>query len=156
MEDPDHEDRFCSQADAWRYLLAIEDADNVVGFATVYRRSIEWDGKRVALGGLGDVCTDPAWRHQGIATAMSRAAMAQLEEAGCELAYLCAAVENPGILHLYGQVGFVPLGRAYTYDGRSGRRYADSDGMLAPVGSADVFDDVMRSDVPLHIGRGNW
>jgi ribosomal protein S18 acetylase RimI-like enzyme len=152
---PDHADRFCSQGDAWRYVLATAD-DTVVGFATIYRRSIVWEGETVALGGLGDVCTDPGWRHRGVATAMVRLAMAELERVGSQLAYLCAAVDDPGILHLYGQVGFVPLRRAHTYDGNSGRRYSDTDGMIAPVGSPRVFKDIMRSDEPLHLGRGNW
>jgi ribosomal protein S18 acetylase RimI-like enzyme len=152
---PNHADRFCSQGDAWRYVLAT-DAQSVTGFATIYRRSIEWNGETVALGGLGDVCTDPVWRHRGVASAIVRMAMAELERVGSQLAYLCAAVDNPGILHLYGQVGFVPLRRAHTYDGKSGRKYIDTDGMIAPVGSARVFEDIMHSDKPLHLGRGNW
>jgi GNAT superfamily N-acetyltransferase len=151
----DHADRFCSQADAWRHVLGIE-RDKVVGFATIYRRSILWNGSTIALGGLGDVCTDPDWRHQGVATAVVRRAMTELEQAGDQLAYLCAAVHDPGIVHLYGQIGFAPLGRPHTYDGKSGRTYTDDDAMIAPVGSREVFDDVMRSDQPLHIGRGNW
>lgn len=151
----DHADRFCSQADAWRHVLAIQE-DVLVGCATIYRRSIMWQGKNVALGGLGDVCTDPGFRHQGVATAMVRQAMAELEGIGDELAYLCAAVNDPGIVRLYGQVGFVPLGRPYTYDGRSGRKYTDDDAMVAPVGSTEVFDEVMHSGETLHLGRGNW
>ncbi len=153
----DHNDRFCSQADAWRHVLALDpEEDIVVGFATIYRRRITWMGRTIGLGGLGDVCTERLWRHRGVATAVVRAAMAELQRTDDQLAYLCAAVNDAGIVHLYGQVGFVPLGRPHTYEGRSGKRYGDDDGMIAPVGTNDVFDEVMRSDEALHIGRGNW
>ena len=90
-----HADRFCSRADTWRHVLAFSDADAVVGFATVYRRRIEFNGASIVLGGLGDVCTDPAWRHQGIASAVSAAAVEEMKRASCDVAYLCAAVNNP-------------------------------------------------------------
>jgi ribosomal protein S18 acetylase RimI-like enzyme len=152
----EHEDRFCSQADAWRHLLALNDAERLVGFATVYTRQIERSGVSLKLGGLGDVCTDPEWRRRGIATAISAAATAELEQADCDIAYLCAAVDDPGIVRLYGQSGFVPLGRPHTYFGRSGRLYQDDDAMVAPICNRGLFEDVLEDTTPLHIGTGNW
>jgi len=152
----EHDDRFCSQADAWRHVLALNDEDTVVGFATVYKRQIERDGESIKLGGLGDVCTDPDWRHRGIATAVSAAAIAELERDGCDIAYLCAAVNDPGIVRLYGQSGFVPLRRPHTFFGRSGRLYEDDDAMVAPICNRSLFENVLNDTKPLHIGTGNW
>jgi hypothetical protein len=76
---------------------------------------------------------------------------------GCDIAYLCANVHNPGILTLYyGQIGFVPLGRPHTYRGKSGKRYTDQDGMIAPVTSPETFAQVIKDQPRFDIGRGNW
>jgi ribosomal protein S18 acetylase RimI-like enzyme len=153
----EHGDRFCSDGDAWRHVLALVDDRRVVaGVATVFRRTIVWQRTVIALGGLGSVCTAPAWRRQGVATAVARAALAELERGGAEVAYLCAAVHDPGIVALYGRAGFVPLGRPHTYYGRSGRLYEDHDGMIAPVGSSPVFEAIRQAAEPWHIGTGNW
>jgi len=149
-------DRFCSRADTWRYVVALNGTDTVVGFATVYRRQIERNGASVALGGLGNVCTDPEWRHQGIASAVSAAAVEVMKHAKCDIAYLCAAVDDPGIVRLYGQCGFVPLCRPHTFFGSSGRLYEDSDAMIAPICSPAVYNAVLTSTEPFHIGIGNW
>jgi GNAT superfamily N-acetyltransferase len=151
----EHDDRFCSQANVWRHVLAVHN-DGVVGLATVYTRRLERSGATMVLGGLGDVCTDRAWRHQGIATAVVTAAMQEMARARCDMAYLCAAVNDPGMVRLYGQVGFVPLRRPHTFFGKSGRLYEDHDAMIAPVGDSPVFRHVVNSAEPFHIGIGNW
>jgi predicted N-acetyltransferase YhbS len=151
----EHRDRFCSQDDVLKHVVAFDD-ESVVGFARAYRRTISLHGRAVVLGGLGDVCTDLARRHAGIATAVVRLAVDELHAAECDIAYLCAAVTNPGIVHLYGQVGFVPLGHPHTYRGRSGTRYTDDDAMIAPVRSTTVFQQVLADDQPFDIGVGNW
>jgi len=152
----EHADRFCSQADAWRHVLALDESDALVGFATIYRRRIERNGASILLGGLGDVCTDPRWRRRGVASAVSTAAVEEMKRATCDMAYLCAAVKDPGIVRLYGHSGFVPLRRPHTYLGRSGRLYEDDDAMIAPICNAAVYGEVLNSAEPFHIGTGNW
>jgi GNAT superfamily N-acetyltransferase len=132
------------------------DGEDVVGCARAYRRTITWRGHTLILGGLGDVCTDPAHRRAGIATTVVQVAMQELHGAGCDLAYLCAEVQNPGIVRLYGQVGFVPLRRPHTYHGISGTLYTAVDGMIAPVRSPALFNEVLSDGEPFHIGTGNW
>jgi hypothetical protein len=79
-----------------------------------------------------------------------------LHAAQADVAYLCADLGNPSRLRLYGQFGFVPLGRPQTYVGPSGTRYTDDDAMLAPIGSPAVFERIMAAREPFDIGRGNW
>ena len=152
----EHADRFCSRRDTWRHVLAVDGTEGVVGFATVSSRQLERNGTAIMLGGLGDVCTDPEWRHQGIASAVSAAAVEEMKRMGCDMAYLCAAVNDPGMVRLYGQSGFVPLRRPHTYFGKSGRLYEDNDAMIAPICSPAVFNEVLTSSEPFHIGTGNW
>jgi GNAT superfamily N-acetyltransferase len=150
-----HRDRFSSAGDAIRHIVALEN-QIVVGFVRVFLRSITFDSHAIALGGIGDVCTHPDWRGRGIARAALEVAMQTLREAHADVAYLCADLANPSRLRLYGQFGFVPLGRPQTYVGPSGTRYTDDDAMLAPVRSQAVFDRVMSASEPFDIGRGNW
>ena len=151
----EHRDRFSSAADAIKHVV-VRDDQTVIGFVRVYRRTIRFAGQTVVLGGIGDVCTDPAWRGRGMARLALATAMESLREAGADIAYLCTDLGNPSRLRLYGQFGFVPLGRAHTYVGPSGRRYTDTDGMLAPVHSPAVFERVMRASEPFDVGEGNW
>jgi hypothetical protein len=87
---------------------------------------------------------------------VSAAAVEEMKRIGCDVAYLCAAVNDPGIVRLYGQSGFVPLRRPHTYFGKSGRLYEDNDAMIAPICSPAVFKEVLTSTEPFHIGTGNW
>jgi ribosomal protein S18 acetylase RimI-like enzyme len=154
----ENEDRFCSDDDVVRYVLALDvgDVDEVVGLTLAYRRVVQLAGRSVVLGGLGRVAVRPNHRRQGIATRLTRRAIQELASVGCDVAYLCTDVHDPGMLELYGRTGFVPLGRPHTYLGASGRRYVDDDGMIAPVGSREVFEEILRQAEPFDIGQGNW
>ncbi len=73
---------------------------------------------------------------------------------GCDVAYLCANIKESGAL--YSKAGFVSLNRPYTYIGQSGKLYEDINGMIAPVNSPDIFEEILRSEEKLHLGPGNW
>jgi len=82
--------------------------------------------------------------------------VAELQAVGCDLAYLCTDVTNPGLVRLYGQREFVPLSRPHTYLEKSGTLYTDTDAMIAPIRSSSVFGAVLRDNEPFAIGTGNW
>src|SRR5688572_15322788 len=132
-------DRFAYQGDAVKWILALKDGE-VVGLAMAYRRAIRFAGWPVTLGGIGDVCVAPEYRRQGIAMRLTTAAMDELRWVGCDVAYLCARLDKPGLTELYGRAGFVRLNYGHTYLGASGRRYLDHDGMIAPVLSRQFFE----------------
>lgn len=150
----EHEDRFCSKRDWYRFVLAIED-DHVIGSITTLIRPILFQGQQILLGGIGGVCTHPDKRREGVAVSTLQAAMAVLTEAQCDLAYLCTDTDAEGVW-LYSKVGFVPIGRNHTYLGKSGVRYTDDDGMIAPVCSPKIFRQVLEAPEPFDIGTGNW
>lgn len=151
----EHRDRFCDMGDAVRWIVAV-DGGKVVGLAIAYRRVVRFAGWPMTLGGLGDVCVAPAYRRQGIALRLTRAALDELKWAGCDVAYLCARLDKPGLTELYGHAGFVRLTYGQTYLGASGRRYVDQDGMIAPVLSQKFFEAIMVQPEPFDIGQGNW
>lgn len=144
-------ERFFSQPKAW--LLAFKD-DQIIGTILLHKRRTNFKNQELILGGIGRVCTRKDKRNQGIATAMLKKAVKILKEWGCDIAYLCADIEKTGAL--YAQVGFVPLNKPYTYFGQSGTLYEGTSGMIAPINSSDIFNDVLHSEQKLHIGKGNW
>ncbi len=147
----EEEEKFFSQPKTW--FLVFEN-DKIIGTIALHQRKIQLDNKEVVLGGVGRVCTRKDRRRQGIANQMLEEAMKILREWGCDMAFLCANVKESG--DLYSQVGFVPLNKPYTYSGRSGKLYEEKNGMIAPLNSFEIFEDVLHSARKLHLGSGNW
>jgi hypothetical protein len=85
---------------------------------------------------------------------MLNEALKTLNEWGCDVAYLCANTKESG--DLYPKAGFIPLNRSYTFYGQSGKLYEGINGMIAPVNSPGMFEEILRSDEKLHLGPGNW
>ena len=151
----EHRDRFCDMNDSIRWIVALHDGE-VVGLTIAYRRLVDVHGQPLTLGGIGDVCVEPAYRRQGIASRLVQAAMHELDLAGCDIAYLCVLLEQPGLTELYGLAGFRRLHQGHTYLGAAGTRYLDHDGMIAPVRSPALFEAILQHPEPFDIGQGNW
>lgn len=92
----------------------------------------------------------------GVATALLKKAIEELTAQNCDVAYLCTDLHNPAMVKLYTKVGFVPLNKPYTYLGRSGKRYTETDGMVAPLQSKEKFDLIVSGKETLDLDTGNW
>jgi predicted N-acetyltransferase YhbS len=145
------DESFCSHPKAW---LLVFEGSQIIGTILLHKRKVMFNNKEVILGGVGSVCTLTDRRNQGIATSMLKEAVKILKKWECDLAYLCANIEETG--SLYGQVGFVPLNKPYTYYGRSGKLHQGNNGMIAPLNSPNIFEEVLSSKHKLHLGQGNW
>lgn len=151
----DGADRFCAQDDLIYYILAWEK-DQLIGETRVFQRKILFNGQKIVLGGIGSVATHPDHRKQGIATKMVKRGMDFLKKDLCDVAYLCADGQSLAALEFYESFGFRRLLQNHTYLGRSGKRYTDTDGLLAPVGTKKVFKQILAAASPFDIGVGNW
>lgn len=149
----DTEDKFFSTPFA--FLLALED-HSVIGTLLLFKRKIDYKGETILLGGIGNVCTKKERRRMGVATALLKRAMKELNAQKCDVAYLCTDINDPAMVKLYTGVGFVHLNKPYTYVGRSGKRYAETDGMVAPLQSKEKFDLILNGKEPLDLDTGNW
>lgn len=136
-------------------VLAIEQGE-VIGVVELFRRQIVFDGETLSLGGVGGVVTAEKRRRRGVATALLKMGMEDFRAQNFDLAFLCADVNNPAMVKLYGRVGFVPLGKPYVYRGESGAEYVEHNGMIAPVNSNDKFRHILRGKGILDIGVGAW
>lgn len=151
----EHDDQFCSQGDRQKFVFALQ-GEKVIGSVTVLKRSIPFNGRKIILGGLGGVCTHPSQRKQGIATSLVGLAVEELKKLGCDVAYLCTDIDDPQKAGLYKKFGFQALPVPHTYVGASGKRYTESDGMVAPINSDEIFQEILASAKPFDIGTGNW
>jgi predicted acetyltransferase len=147
------DEKYCSQQDRIGYFFAI-DNNKIIGAVVILKRRIKFNNLDIILGGIGGVAVIRKYRRRGIATFMLKRAMGELKKAGCDLAYLCAYIEKMG--ELYRSVGFMPLGRQYTFLDKTGNRYFEADAMIAPVNSPEKFQAVLTGKKVLDIGRGNW
>ncbi|MEK7544224.1 MAG: GNAT family N-acetyltransferase [Patescibacteria group bacterium] len=150
-----HKDKFCSHNDRIGYVVASEKND-VVGAITLLRRTIVLDGIPLILGGIGGVCTRNDKRKNGVGTMLVEKAMGELKRVGCDIAYLCTDVTKEWMVNFYQKFGFVRLVHGHTYTGKSGKRYTEFDGMIAPVCSKQLFQRIGMIKKPFDIGRGNW
>lgn len=151
----DGADRFCSQDNLVYYILAKENG-KLIGETRVFKRTILFIGQKILLGGIGSVATHPDYRKQGIAIKMVKKAMYLLKQEGCSVAYICADAHSLKALEFYESFGFRRLLQKHTYLGKSGKRYADTDGLIAPVTSRKLFNQILATTTPFDIGVGNW
>jgi predicted GNAT family N-acyltransferase len=147
----EEEEKFYSEPRVW--ILAFEK-DQIIGTTALHQRKIQFNKKDIILGGIGRVCTRKDRRRQGIAALMLKDAIKTLKSWGCDVAFLCANRKESGTL--YEQAGFIPLSKSYTYHGRSGKVYEESNGMIAPLKSPSIFKEIIASRQKLHLGPGNW
>lgn len=150
-----HDDKFCSHKDRFLFILATSN-NKVLGQAILLKRPITYKNKLLFLGGIGGVHVLKKMRRQGIATLLLKEAVKQLHLVKCDLAYLCCDINDKNLINLYGQVGFVLLNKPHSYLGRSGKRYTDKDGMIAPIANPEVFQQILTDNTPFDIGTGNW
>lgn len=151
----ENDDKFCSDADIAGYVLAME-GDRLIGEVKMFKRAITFDNHAIVLGGIGSVATHPDKRMRGVAKAMIARAIEMLKNQGCDIAYLCVDERDLRKVGLYRAFGFDLLYRPHTYLGKSGKRYTDTDAMIAPINAPLLYTMVMDGTVPLDIGTGNW
>lgn len=148
-----HEDKYCSQSDRFKYIIALKDSEPI-SLVILLKRSIILDNKKILLGGIGGVCTEESYRRKGISSSLLKIAIQELKKENCDVAYLCTNIKTYG--NFYSKIGFKQLPRQHTYLGKSGKRYYNWDGMIAPIVSKDIFEEIITNDKNFDIGKGNW
>ena len=143
---------FCCQPTA--HVLA-HSGSRLVGWAGVYKRAIEYQDTKIKIGGFG-LCTHPDWRRLGVATKMSLQALGFLKQGNCDLAFLSIDLLEKGPKKLYQKLGFVELPSKFFWQNRSGKIKADYGGMILPLCSQKLFNEVLQGRDVFYIGKGYW
>ena len=134
------------------YCIAYEN-DQIVGVGNILKRSIEYKGKSILLGGLGGGCTHEEYRERGVSTAVTQARLECLKQEGCDVAFLCTSEH---LIDHYTKLGFTPLNTKYKATGISGKVYLGEGGMIAPVCSQKVFEERMDSKEVFDLQGQDW
>lgn len=148
-------EHYCSAKDRFKYIVVL-NSDQVVGIILFFKREIDFKGRKILVGGIGGVGTKTEYRGQGIATKMLSMVNRTLKEAGCVVGFLDTDFDNSMLIKIYSRIGFTALGRAFTYLGKSGKRHFSNEGMIAPINSQQIYDEVLKDKGPFDIGRGAW
>lgn len=134
------------------HVLASVEND-IVGYASIHHADVEFEGKKIALGGFGGVCTREDMQRREIATRICQVAMEHLKQKGYDLAFLSVDLAK-GTSGLYEKVGFVLLPRKFSWKNVHGEIKEDVGGMIAPMSSPELFEHVLKGEDIFYVGNG--
>lgn len=146
------EEDFYSPNVAW--VMAHQD-DELVGYGGIHKTEVVYEERKINLGGFG-VCTREDMRRRGVATRMCTAAMELLELEECDIAFLSIDLSQEGVAKLYENLGFIHLPKMFSWKNVHGDTKQDTGGMIAPVGSQELFEHVLKGTDVFHVGDGYW
>jgi GNAT superfamily N-acetyltransferase len=143
-------------------VLAYRQGELVAG-AEVYRRTVEYEGQAIVVGGFGPFVRQDL-RDQGIGTRVCRAAMDCLQEQGCDVAFLAIGSEAEGEwqyharLRFYRHLGFELLAKPIRYANVRREILESEGGLVAPLCSQALFELVLHGESPFSLGPepGYW
>lgn len=137
------------------YWLTGKINGELIALLDVFERKIIFDHKEYLLAGIGGVLTEKNNRQKGYATELLKYCMVNLlPKDGVDVAMLCTDIAKLG--GLYGQVGFVPLGRKYFFMDKNDVERSESGGMIASVNNQDLVNRIMSSTDKLFVGESNF
>lgn len=149
----EHDDKYCSKKDRIGISFS-ENKGEIVGVVILLKRNLRYRGKQLILGGIGGVCVNENYRRKGLASNLLKIAVEKLKDEKCDLVYLCTDTDK--LANLYKPFGFKKLETQYTYLGKSGKRYYEWGGMIAPITSSSLFKQILDNKESFDIGIGNW
>ena len=145
----------CFIAVGFGWILAFEN-QTIVGQVELHKRTLQFDGKQMLLGGLGGTCVTTSARGRGIAKAIVKKGLEVLAEEKCDVACLNADIRNHPNGGVYSQLGFRVMKRRISFADVYGGKRCDSGELFAPVCSKEIYDLIMNSRKTFHVGRGYW
>jgi GNAT superfamily N-acetyltransferase len=135
-------------------VLAYID-DELVGWAGVHISQVEFEGRQFLLGGYG-IGVHPDYRRIGIAGIMAKKAMEYLRSHDVDVGFLSVDVTREASILLHERQGFVRLPRDYSWTNARGELKQSNGGMIAPIGSKELFEHVLHGSEAFYVGEGYW
>jgi len=144
----------CFYAESFARIVAYSN-DKLVGHLRLFKRDIEFDRRKVALGGIGGVCVSEDMRGKGIATKMIQKGLKVLKEKKCDVACLNADLSKSAY-KLYEKLGFRLMSRAISFEDINGKVRYDTGTLFIPLCSKSIYSHIINSDKTFHYGKGYW
>ena len=135
-------------------LLGLID-NKIVGLVGLFKRNVEFNGKRIVVGGIGGVCTQKNFRRKGIASKLIRRGLQILKDKKCDVACLNTDLSKT-VYKLYEKNGFKLMKRKISFEDVNGKIRYDTGAMFIPIGSKKIYNYIMNSKKTFHYGRGYW
>jgi GNAT superfamily N-acetyltransferase len=131
------------------------DNSALVGWAGVHITEQNYRGRQIKLGGYG-ICTHPDFRQMGIATKVAEEGMKYLKENGCDIGFLSVNPNDEKSIKLHQRYGFVMLPQHFSWKSSKDVFKEDIGGMIAPIGSNELFNYVLNGRDTFYVGNGYW
>lgn len=135
--------------------ILVYDEKELVGIADLYKRDIEYKGQKINLGGFGGLCVKESLREHGIGKQIGKKALEILHKHVCDIVFLSIDLQKK-TKGFYEKLGFVELPQQFSWENFHGQTKKDKGGMLAPLGSQELFQEVLNDKSILHVGKGYW
>ncbi|NMB91991.1 GNAT family N-acetyltransferase [candidate division WWE3 bacterium] len=130
----------------------LKDGSKIVGFLDLHKSKGSYEGIEVSIGGLS-IGILAEYRKYGYGGKLITYAMEHLKSQSYDFGFLAAA---PGTVPLYEKYGWRQLSIPYTYESIKGEIKSGTDGMIVPLGNANLVNKIQNGVAPLHVGRGYW
>ena len=144
----------CFYNEGFAILLALID-DQIVGLAGLFKRNVEFNGKRIVVGGIGGVCTQENFRRKGIASKLICRGLEVLKDKKCDVACLNTDLSKT-VYKLYEKNGFKLMKRKISFKDVNGKIRYGTGTMFIPIDSKKIYKYIMNSKKTFHYGRGYW
>jgi ribosomal protein S18 acetylase RimI-like enzyme len=142
-------------ATGFGWVFAYE-GDSIVGQIELFSRKVEFEGRKILLGGLGGTCVIVCARNRGLGSRLVRKGIEILTQNNCDIACLNANIKGYPSGGLYRRLGFRLMNRRISFTDVHGKMRYDTGEMFVPICSEEVYESVMNSHTIFHMGRGYW
>lgn len=134
-------------------ILAYSE-NQLMGLLNIHLKQGKIGSKIFSIGGIGGVVTQKEFRHRGIATKILQKAKKILKVKDLDMAMLNTNIPKFG--GLYKKIGFVPLGKPYYFFSKSGKEKVENSGMIMPIKSQKIFNNILSTKEKINVGRSNF
>lgn len=129
--------------------------DELVGYTGLYKREVEYEGKKIKIGGVGGLLTREDMRRQGIATKISLKALEVLKNEHIDVAF--HSIETTSTTaKFYEKLGYTLMKQPFRWKSKKGELKSGMGGMIAPLNSERLFSLILNGKTPFYVGEGYW
>lgn len=145
----------CFIAKEFGWILACQGA-SIIGQIELFSRKVEFEERKILLGGLGGTCVTVSARNKGLGSRLVRKGSEIMRQKKCDVACLNANIRDYSSGGLYHSMGFRLMKRPISFTDVHGKTRYDTGEMFVPICSSEIYELVMNSPATFHIGRGYW